>query len=34
MEKYLKNWRDTALQKNQYDTAAFVGDKLLALTSV
>ena len=34
MEKYLRDWRETALQKNAYDTAAFVGDKLVALTSV
>lgn len=34
MESYLRSWRRSALEKHQYDTAIFVGDKLLALTSV
>jgi len=33
MEKYLREWRLDAANKNQYDTAIFVADKLLALTS-
>ncbi|EGP85285.1 unnamed protein product [Zymoseptoria tritici ST99CH_3D7] len=32
MESYLRNWRQDALNKHQYDAAIFVGDKLLALT--
>ena len=34
MEQYLREWRKEALDKNQYDAAIFVGDKLLALTSM
>jgi len=34
MEKYLRDWRQEALNRNQYDTAIFVADKLLALTSM
>lgn len=33
MEKFLKDWRLDAMNKHQYDSAIFVGDKLLALTS-
>jgi anaphase-promoting complex subunit 6 len=33
MEKFLREWRLDAANKNQYDTAIFVADKLLALTS-
>lgn len=33
MEKYLRDWRQEALNRHQYDTAIFVADKLLALTS-
>lgn len=33
MEKYLKKWRQNAFDAGQFDTAIFVGDKLLALTS-
>ncbi|KAH4104390.1 hypothetical protein HBI24_119340 [Parastagonospora nodorum] len=33
MEKYLRDWRQEALNRNQYDTAIFVADKLLALTN-
>lgn len=33
MEKFLRDWRQDALNKGQYDSAVFVGDKLLALTS-
>ncbi|PVH92141.1 TPR-like protein [Periconia macrospinosa] len=32
MEKYLREWRQEAVNKHQYDTAVFVADKLLALT--
>ncbi|CCU79040.1 anaphase-promoting complex subunit cut9 [Blumeria hordei DH14] len=32
MEKFLRDWRQDALNKHQYDSAIFVGDKLLALT--
>jgi len=32
MERFLKEWRQDALDKNQHETAIFVGDKLLALT--
>jgi len=34
METYLRDWRKEALGKHQYDTAIFVADKLLALTSM
>ncbi|KAH7079669.1 hypothetical protein FB567DRAFT_571759 [Paraphoma chrysanthemicola] len=33
MEKYLRDWRQEALNRHQYDTAIFVADKLYALTS-
>ncbi|CAK7273992.1 anaphase-promoting complex subunit Cut9 [Sporothrix epigloea] len=32
MEPFLREWRQDALNKAQYDSAIFVGDKLLALT--
>lgn len=32
MEKFLREWRQDALNKAQYDSAIFVGDKLLAMT--
>ncbi|USW51817.1 Putative tetratricopeptide-like helical domain superfamily [Septoria linicola] len=32
MEAFLRNWRQDALNRHQYDSAIFVGDKLLALT--
>lgn len=34
MEKFLRDWRQDALNKAQYESAIFIGDKLLALTSV
>lgn len=34
MEKFLRDWRQDALNKHQYDSAIFIGDKLLALTSI
>lgn len=34
METFLRNWRDDALGKHQYESAVYVGDKLLALTSM
>jgi hypothetical protein len=34
MEKYLRDWRQEALNRHQYDTAIFVADKLYALTSM
>ncbi|KAF2816645.1 anaphase-promoting complex subunit cut9 [Mytilinidion resinicola] len=33
MEKFLREWRQDALNKHQYDSAIFIGDKLLALTN-
>lgn len=33
MEKFLREWRQDAFNKAQYDAAIFIGDKLLALTS-
>ena len=33
MENFLRDWRQTALNKHQYEAAVFIGDKLLALTS-
>lgn len=32
MEEYLKQWRNEALDKHQYDSAIYIGDKLLAIT--
>ncbi|AEO62744.1 uncharacterized protein THITE_2040054 [Thermothielavioides terrestris NRRL 8126] len=32
MERFLRDWRQDALNKAQYDAAIFIGDKLLALT--
>ncbi|KAL2266471.1 hypothetical protein VTJ83DRAFT_5823 [Remersonia thermophila] len=32
MERFLRDWRQDALNKAQYDSAIFIGDKLLALT--
>ncbi|KAI6782427.1 uncharacterized protein J7T54_001284 [Emericellopsis cladophorae] len=32
METYLREWRQDALNKSQYESAIFIGDKLLALT--
>ncbi|KAF7956680.1 hypothetical protein EAE96_004013 [Botrytis aclada] len=32
MEKFLRNWRQDAMNKHQYDSAIFIGDKLLAIT--
>lgn len=33
MEGFLRNWRQTAFNSGQFQTAIFIGDKLLALTS-
>ncbi|CAK3841061.1 Anaphase-promoting complex subunit cut9 [Lecanosticta acicola] len=33
MDTFLRNWRQDALNRHQYDSAIFVGDKLLALTN-
>ena len=33
METWMRAWRDEAVQKHQYQSAIYVGDKLLALTS-
>ncbi|KAF1813597.1 tetratricopeptide [Eremomyces bilateralis CBS 781.70] len=33
MEKFLREWRQDALNKHQYESAIFIGDKLLALTN-
>ncbi|KAL7918606.1 anaphase control protein cut9 [Trichoderma austrokoningii] len=32
MEQFLRDWRQDALNKAQYESAIFIGDKLLALT--
>ncbi|CAF9915540.1 MAG: anaphase promoting complex subunit cdc16 [Heterodermia speciosa] len=32
MQRLLKDWRQDAMHKHQYDTAIYIGDKLLALT--
>lgn len=32
-EAFLRKWRQTAFNAGQFQTAIFVGDKLLALTS-
>jgi len=34
MQRVLKEWRQVALDKNQHETAVFIGDKLLALTGI
>ncbi len=34
MENFLRDWRQDALNKAQYDAAIFVGDKVLAMTSL
>lgn len=34
MDKYLRNWRQEALNKGQNDAAVYIGDKALALTSI
>jgi anaphase-promoting complex subunit 6 len=34
MERFLRDWRQDALNKAQYDSAIFIGDKLLAMTSM
>lgn len=34
MEKLLKDWRQDAMHRHQYETAIYIGDKLLALTSM
>ncbi|CAL8582392.1 anaphase-promoting complex subunit Cut9 [Xanthoria parietina] len=33
MQRFLKEWRQDAMHKHQYDSAIFIGDKLLALTN-
>jgi hypothetical protein len=33
MEKYLRSWRQDALNRGQHDAAVYIGDKVLALTS-
>lgn len=33
MEKYLRSWRQDALNRGQHDAAIYIGDKVLALTS-
>ncbi len=33
MDKYLRSWRQEALNKGQHDAAIYVGDKVLALTN-
>jgi hypothetical protein len=33
MEAYLRRWQANALERQMWESAIFVGDKLLALTS-
>ncbi|KAI5799300.1 hypothetical protein DFH27DRAFT_514915 [Peziza echinospora] len=33
MEQFLREWRQDAMNKHQYESAIFIGDKLLALTN-
>jgi anaphase-promoting complex subunit 6 len=33
MEKFLRTWRQDALNRGQHDAAIYIGDKVLALTS-
>lgn len=33
MEKFLRSWRQDALNRGQHDAAIYIGDKVLALTS-
>ena len=34
MEDYLRSWRQDALNRGQHDAAIYIGDKVLALTSM
>lgn len=34
MENLLKDWRQDAMNKHQYESAIYIADKLLALTSM
>lgn len=33
MDRFLREWRQDALTKHQYESAIFIGDKLLAISS-
>lgn len=33
MQQLLKDWRGDAVHKHQYESAIYIGDKLLAITS-
>lgn len=33
MEKFLRSWRQDALNRGQHESAIYIGDKVLALTS-
>jgi len=33
MQQLLKDWRQDAMHKHQYESAIYIGDKLLAITS-
>lgn len=33
MQNFLREWRKDAMNKAQYESAIFIGDKLLAMTS-
>ena len=33
MERFLRSWRQDALNRGQHDSAIYIGDKVLALTS-
>lgn len=34
MEAFLRSWRQDALNRGQHDAAIYIGDKVLALTSM
>ena len=34
MEQLLRDWRQDAINKHQYESAIYIGDKLLALTGM
>lgn len=34
MDTYLRKWRQDALNRGQHDAAIYIGDKVLALTSM
>jgi anaphase-promoting complex subunit 6 len=34
MDKFLRTWRQDALNRGQHDAAVYIGDKVLALSSM